>query len=493
MIISFSGADGVGKSTQMERLIELLKGNRKQFHTIHVRESQTPLSHFFGKLIAKLSKKKNPHASKFWYVVTMLEFIFYWCVKIKIINKRWGFVLCDRHIRDAYVDFYRAFGEAPKGRLWRYLEKHAAMPDISLLYVTSEELISKRLETKNENDSYENIKRVNDIYLSLADNFDHVIDASSDENQVFEETKRILKGYRLGDAGVRYPKKLDRVIRKKLSLTKDDSIVISRYDYGGSLAQNFCICINGTPRLFAKLYSTKIKQLKPLTKAIEGNKAFTPIVADFPVHGRRIMLTDWVSGKEPELSYDAGCRVGKILKEIHNMPVPKGLKPISIKRESIKKRLSVSLKGVCFPHKQEILDYVKNNSHMARDNYALAHMDVHLRNFLVDKEGNYFLIDYENLTVTDPWRDLSYAVIFHTEEKDDFWYGTLMSYFDGNIPEEFWSTMRYYCHIHLLRLITCEHDKGLQAQIDYKANLIWNDFNCYKEGEPKWFIKYKKD
>lgn len=493
MIISFSGTDGVGKSTQMERLIELLKINRKRFHTLHVRENQTPFSHFIGKLITKLSKNKKPKDSKLWYVVTMLEFIHYWCFRLKAKNKRNNFVLCDRHIWDTYIDLWKLYGKPPSGRLWSYLEKHAAMPDISLLYVASEDLITKRLNIKNESDSNESIKWINDKYLSIQDKFDHVIDASTDEDQVYEETKRILKGYRLGDAGVSYPKKLDRVIRKKLSLTKEDSIIISKYDYGGSLAQNYCVCINGKPRLFAKLYPSKIRGLKKLTKIINDNKIFTPIVADFPVRGRRIMLTDWVFGKEPELNFESGYTVGKILKDLHSIKLPKNLKPLSIKGECNRKILGIKLKNVHFPHKEEILKYLKEYSHLARDNYSLTHMDVHLRNFLVDKQGNYFLIDYENLAITDPWRDLTYGAIFHTEEKDDFWYGVLYTYFEGKIPDEFWKAVRFYSYLHLLRLISCEHEKGLQEQIDYKANLIWDTFNCYENDVPRWFKKYKKD
>jgi aminoglycoside phosphotransferase (APT) family kinase protein len=205
------------------------------------------------------------------------------------------------------------------------------------------------------------------------------------------------------------------------------------------------------------------------------------------------MLTHWVCGKAPELTFEAGYTVGKILKKLHSIKLPGSLKPFSIKDECNRKILAIKLKNVQFPHKDEILEYVKQNSHLARDNYSLAHLDVHLRNFLVDKRGNYFLIDYENLAITDPWMDLSYAAIFHTEEKDDFWYSVLMSYFDGDIPKNFWKVMRYYCHLHLLKLILGEHDKGLQEQIDYKANLIWDTFNCHEENVPLWFEKYKKD
>lgn len=493
MIISFSGGDGVGKSTQMERLIELLKINRKRFHTLHVRENQTPFSRFIGKIITKLSKNKKPKDSKLWYVITMLEFIHYWCFKLKAKNKQNNFVLCDRHVWDTYIDFWKLYGKPPSGRLWNYLEKHAAMPDISLLYIASEDQITKRLDNKNESDSNESIKWTNDKYISIKDKFDHIIDATSDENHVYEETKRILKGYRLGDAGVSYPKKLDRVIREKLSLTKDDSIIISKYDYGGSLAQNYCVCINGKPRLFAKLYTSKIKDLKKLIKVINDNKIFTPIIADFSVRRRRIMLTDWVFGKEPELSNEAGRTVGKILKELHSIEVPKNVKPVSIKNECIKKILGIRIKNIQFPHKEDILEYVRQSSYLARENYSLTHMDVHLRNLLVDKQGNYFLIDYENLAFTDPWRDLTYAAIFHTEEKDDFWYSVLNTYFEGKIPDEFWKTARFYSYLHLLGLITGEHEKGLQEQINYKANLIWETFNCYENNVPRWFEKYKKD
>ncbi len=289
--------------------------------------------------------------------------------------------------------------------------------------------------------------------------------------------------------------KIDRFCQRILILSRqictDNGILtVSHIKKGHSTAVNYCVFRNQKPLFFAKIHKERITGIAIINQLNDHNQSFPRIIADRMVgHHHYCLITEWISGKELSLTENEARKTADILKVLHYAPVPDCDRHINPKLELLRYIIYIKTRHVRFPHKREILHYLRKNQHLHRNAYALTHMDMHCGNFMVDPAGTVHLIDYENMSITDPWRDFVYAVTFHGRKEDSFWLEVLRCYFDNQIPDSFWNTMKYYCYLHLLRMIICEHQKGNQWYIDYIATSIWEDFPCQSQGAPQWFAK----
>lgn len=169
--------------------------------------------------------------------------------------------------------------------------------------------------------------------------------------------------------------------------------------------------------------------------------------------------------------------------------IPLGSPKVHIGLELFRHLLYVALHAVSIPHKKEILGFLKKNLSLCRKEYALTHMDLHAGNFHRDSQNTVYLIDYENIRITDPWRDLTYAIFFHEAEEDVFWYEFLRSYFNNSIPSDFWKIMKYYCYLQALRMMICSHQRKDQRHIDNLAESIWNNYHNNDQIIPAWYLR----
>jgi dTMP kinase len=167
MIITFSGTDGAGKSTQIKLLEKQLKNNNKKYKTVWARGGYTPLFSYAKKLLRILLPKKIPKAgpnqsrskilensfiSKFWLVIASLDLFLFYAVYVRTLSFINITVICDRYIEDTELDFTRNFSRHfdSNSFLWRILIYTIPKPDYSfLLYVPVNTSIKRSIE-KNE-------------------------------------------------------------------------------------------------------------------------------------------------------------------------------------------------------------------------------------------------------------------------------------------------------------------------------------------------------
>ncbi len=284
----------------------------------------------------------------------------------------------------------------------------------------------------------------------------------------------------------KFNKKILRKVRPFSSKEDRYTAKIKRIKKGNSTAQNYCILIRNTPRYFVKVYDKKVKHLSQLQYLRRQNDFFVYPIVDFSVGSKRCMVTDWLDGEDISGTPSEAYQVAEILKFIHSQKASVKHHKLHYKLELKRYLLYLTVKKVDFMHKQEIISYLLNNSALCRKECSLTHMDVHRRNFIIDSNDIVRLVDYENLCITDPWRDFVYACFFHDREENLFWEAVINYYFNDNIPEEFWITMKYYCYLHLLRMIICEHQKGNYETIDRLVKSIWGNWNCNNCNLPKW-------
>lgn len=204
------------------------------------------------------------------------------------------------------------------------------------------------------------------------------------------------------------------------------------------------------------------------------------------------ILQEWKEGEALAFSANEARQTARAVKMLHSVPIPLGSPKVRIGWELFRLLRYAALHAVKIPHKKEILGFLKKNRFLCRREYALTHMDLHGGNFRRDSQNTVYLIDYENVCITDPWRDFTYAVFFHDPQEDAFWYEFLHSYFSNGIPYHFWKTMKYYCYLQALRMMICSHQRKDQRHIDDLAQSIWNNYHNDDQIIPAWYLRMEQ-
>lgn len=284
--------------------------------------------------------------------------------------------------------------------------------------------------------------------------------------------------------------KIENVILTEMKKrSRCENVELKRIYLGKSTAVNYCIK-TFEKFLFAKVYEGMCDMRFQAIKYIyDKNVKLIKPYYDFQVSTeKRCMVLEWISGENVHINLENAERIVSILKELHSVQVPVKMPCNNMQEELEYYMRFIKNNLLSFKHKDEILDYLIQNIGLCRNVYAFTHMDVHIGNF-IQCDGEIYLIDYENMSITDPWRDFVYAVFFHDPIEDAFWLWIIKRYFGDKIPENFWEIMKYYCYMQLLRMIICEYKKGSINKIEEIVSSIDRGFSLESD-RPKWIIEY---
>ena len=210
MIVTFSGMDGAGKTTQINKLISNIENNNKDVSYIWARGGYTPGFELIKKIIRKvfgksvpeaghsIARKKiisRPYVSWVWLNIAMFDMAILYGVIIRL-KLLFGYtVICDRYIDDTALDFKLNFPHMKFENmfLWKLLNFIAPSPDKSFLFLIPVEVSMQRSQQKNEPfpDSKEILKirlnSYNDNNLFCQDKY-FVVDGTKN----IEEVERII-------------------------------------------------------------------------------------------------------------------------------------------------------------------------------------------------------------------------------------------------------------------------------------------------------------
>ncbi|MBR3943101.1 MAG: hypothetical protein IKJ55_07055 [Clostridia bacterium] len=207
-MISFSGIDCSGKSTQIDLLCKEFDKAGKKYEVIWSRGGYTPGIQFLKKLINRGGKEmskeerlaysaevnKSSKKRKLLFTLSLMDLWFYYSIalRFKSIGKT---VICDRYIWDTYIDFKMKYPEYAfeKGFWWRLTLKTMLKPNPSFCFFIPAEESMRRSGLKDE--PFPEPVEVRDerirLYVAEVENnrWDEVVDASKNIEAVFEDVK----------------------------------------------------------------------------------------------------------------------------------------------------------------------------------------------------------------------------------------------------------------------------------------------------------------
>jgi len=193
--ITFEGADGCGKTTQINLLQDFL--NKKNIENILTREpGGSELGVHLRKILLHYEKPVSNIAETFLYLADRAQHIEY---KIKPALCEGKIVLCDRHTDSTLA--YQGYGRCQDLEKIKYLNNIATdgiKPDLTIVYDIDTEIAQKRLQGEKDRLEAEGLefhKKLRQGYLDIAKNEPErvkVIDANQSIERVFSDTLKVV-------------------------------------------------------------------------------------------------------------------------------------------------------------------------------------------------------------------------------------------------------------------------------------------------------------
>lgn len=196
LFITFEGADGCGKTTQIELLKEYL--DKKNIESILTREpGGSDLGVHLRKILLHYENPVSNVAETFLYLADRAQHIEY---KIKPALKEGKIVLCDRHTDSTLA--YQGYGREQNLDEIKHLNKIATqglVPDLTIVFDVETEVAQKRLQGEKdrlEAEGMEFHRKLRKGYLDIAENEPErvkIVNANQSIERVFQDTVKVVE------------------------------------------------------------------------------------------------------------------------------------------------------------------------------------------------------------------------------------------------------------------------------------------------------------
>ena len=212
MIVSFSGIDSAGKTTQIELLCKYCAGKKIKYKKVWSKARGTPGVLLLKELVRRDKKMnveekaeyraevfKNSKKRNLLYTACMLDLCWYWGIYYRFLNLTNKLVICDRYLWDTYVEMKeKDFREIDidNSLLWRIVKRLAPVPERSFVFIIPPEESLRRDRNKNAAGIEDiSIKRQKiACYLKCLENncWTNVMDGLRNIDELHEEVLRII-------------------------------------------------------------------------------------------------------------------------------------------------------------------------------------------------------------------------------------------------------------------------------------------------------------
>lgn len=212
------------------------------------------------------------------------------------------------------------------------------------------------------------------------------------------------------------------------------------------------------------------------------------------------MILTWVEGQDLETvlsdlpeneQYALGRLAGDILKKIHSIPVEEKDIPANTKVD--KKILQLSRyesSNVRVTNDEIAVKYVKENIHKIwKEKPVYQHGDFHPGNLIYMENGEIGVIDFNRWEVGDPYEEFYKLESFARELSVPYCIGQIQSYFNDDIPEDFWRILAVYvAHASLFSIKWAEKfgRTDVDAMVE-RCMVAFEDYDYFRRTTPVWY------
>lgn len=193
ILINIDGADGVGKTTLIEGLIQYYTNQNKKITYLHFPRYETEIGKIVRKVLIKENNKMHPAA---FQMLCSADRVNWSIFEYPILKKEYDIILVDRHSSSGII-----YGQIDGLDVNEVLcnDKHIIQPDIHIILIADVETSMNRMANRNEeNTKYENIdgiKNATKLFLELKDILPNVnyINANQTIEEVLKESINIIE------------------------------------------------------------------------------------------------------------------------------------------------------------------------------------------------------------------------------------------------------------------------------------------------------------
>lgn len=211
-------------------------------------------------------------------------------------------------------------------------------------------------------------------------------------------------------------------------------------------------------------------------------------------------VLSWIDGEDAEQvisdysdaeQYAYGIEAGHILRKIHSIPAPATVEDWETRfnrkmDHKIKNYTACPLK---YENGQAFIDYIDENRHLLKDRpQVYQHGDYHIGNFMIDRSGKLFVIDFNRNDYGNPWEEFN-RIVWCAQKSPRFASGMVDGYFESDVSMEFWKLLALYIASNALSSLYWAIPFG-QEEVDTMMNqakdiLSWYD--AMRNTVPSWY------
>lgn len=211
MIVSFSGIDSAGKTTQIEMLLRYCDENNIRAKRLWGKARGTPGVEFLKSLVRrdrKMSKEEkqeyraeffqNMKKKRFLLIMSLLDLLWYFGIYYRIESLFHKVTILDRYVWDTYIEVSTEFTGIPfeNWLLWKMVVWLSPKPRHSFLFVIPAEESLRRDIQKNDLtvDALELKQAKIDLYMQLKDEekWTHVMDGMNSREELHQSVLKLL-------------------------------------------------------------------------------------------------------------------------------------------------------------------------------------------------------------------------------------------------------------------------------------------------------------